>query len=88
MWVSLFFLFIFGHKFKINIVMSKREIIKIVIKVLIYALTLVGGYLGVTAMTSCSVQRDVSVKGHSVIISTDTTYIDHEGNLSVDYKTK
>ena len=59
--------------------MDKKEIFKIIIKVLIYALTLLGGYLGVTALTSCSSSHNVEVSGVTRIHVTDTTYVKHNG---------
>lgn len=58
-----------------------KEILKIVIKVLIYALGLIGSYLGVSALTSCSVSRSVNGSGKTTIVTTDTTYIYHKGTL-------
>lgn len=59
--------------------MEKKEIIKIIIKVLIYALSLIGGYLGVSALTSCSTSSGVFSSGRATIISVDTTVIKHSG---------
>lgn len=59
--------------------MDKKEILKIVIKVLIYVLTLVGGYLGISTLTSCSSSRNVEVSGVTRIHVTDTTYVKHNG---------
>lgn len=59
----------------------KKEILKIVIKVLLYALGLIGSYLGVSALTSCSVSHSVDGSGKTTIVSTDTTYIYHKGVL-------
>lgn len=59
--------------------MDKKEIFKILIKVLIYALTLVGGYLGVSALTSCSSTHNVESSGVTRIHITDTTYVKHNG---------
>lgn len=59
--------------------MDKKEILKIVIKVLIYALTLIGGLFGVTALTSCTASHGVVSSGRSTIISVDTTFIKHSG---------
>ena len=59
--------------------MDKKEILKIVIKVAIYVLTLVGGYLGVSALTSCSTTHNVEASGVTRIHVTDTTYIKHNG---------
>ena len=38
-----------------------KEIIKIIIKVLLYALGLIGSYLGVSALTSCSSSQSDAV---------------------------
>ena len=61
----------------------KKEILKIVIKVLIYALGLVGAYLGVSAMTSCTAYRSVITRGTGKIISVDTIFVDHNGNYQI-----
>lgn len=59
----------------------KKEILKIVVKVLIYALGLIGSYLGISALTSCSVNHSVQGVGKTSIFTTDTTYIYHDGVL-------
>ena len=59
--------------------MDKKEILKIVIKVLIYALTLIGGLLGVSALSSCTSSHGVVSTGRATIISVDTTVIKHSG---------
>ena len=48
--------------------MNKKDICIIILKVVIYACTLALGVLGVSAITSCSASRDVTV---------DTTRINH-----------
>lgn len=68
--------------------MDKKEIWKIVIKVAIYALTLVGAALGISAMNSCSTSRDVTVKGKAVIVTNDTTIIDHGRVFNYNYTYK
>lgn len=55
----------------------KKEVLKIIIKVLIYALGLIGSYLGISALTSCSSSRSVEVHGKSTVIIQDTTVINH-----------
>ncbi len=57
-----------------------KEIIKIIIKVLIYALGLIGTYFGVSAMTSCTVQRSFESFGRGTVIINDTTYLKHGGS--------
>ena len=57
----------------------KKEIIKIIIKVALYALGLIAAYFGVTSMTSCSTSHNVAVSGHSTIVTIDTTIVKHDG---------
>lgn len=59
----------------------KKEVIKIIIKVLIYALGLIGSYLGISALTSCSASHSVDGSGKTTIVTTDTTFIYHSGVL-------
>ena len=66
--------------------MDKKELIKIVIKVLIYALGLLGAYFGVSAMTSCTVTRMSDIKGRAVIVTTDTTVVNHSGVIKFSSK--
>ena len=49
-----------------------KEIIKVIIMVLIYALGLIGTYFGVSAMTSCTVQRNFDSSGRGTVIIADT----------------
>lgn len=57
--------------------MNKKDILILIIKVIIYACTLLLGVLGVTSLTSCTVQRDTAISGKATIITTDTTFINH-----------
>lgn len=57
----------------------KKEIIKIVIKLLIYALGLIGSYFGISALTSCSSSHNIETTGITRIHVTDTTYVKHNG---------
>lgn len=59
----------------------KKEILKIVIKVLIYALGLIGSALGISALASCSASHSVEGSGKTTIVTTDTTFIYHNGVL-------
>lgn len=61
--------------------MDKKEIIKIVLKVIIYALGLIGSYLGITSLTSCSSSHTIDGSGKTTIITNDTTIIYHGGAL-------
>lgn len=63
-----------------------KEIIKIIIKVLIYALGLIGSYFGITALTSCSSSRAVQFHGRGTVIFQDTTHIDHTSDYFRKFK--
>ena len=71
---------------KINTNMEKKDIIIIIIKVILYACTLILGVLGVTSLTSCSVSKDTSVVGKATIVTTDTTYVFHNTYLAYPKK--
>lgn len=58
-----------------------KEILKIIIKVVMYALGLIAAYFGVSTLTSCSVQRSTDIQGRAVIVTTDTTVINHTGTI-------
>lgn len=60
-----------------------KEVIKIIVKVLIYALTLIASFLGVSAVTSCSASQQVQGYGKTSVIITDTTFIYHDGYLKI-----
>ena len=66
--------------------MDKKDIIVIIIKVILYACTLILGVLGVTSLTSCSVSKDTSVVGKATIVTTDTTYVLHNTFLAYPKK--
>lgn len=61
--------------------LMNKEICKIVIKVLIYALTLIGSVFGISALTSCSASHSIDGSGKTTIVTVDTTYIFHNGVL-------
>lgn len=64
----------------------KKEILKIVIRVLIYALGLIGSYLGISALTSCSSSRAVEFHGRGSVIIQDTTFVEHSSDYFRNYK--
>lgn len=57
----------------------KKDIIKIIVKVALYALGLIAAYLGVSTMTSCSTSHNVVARGCTTIVSVDTTIVKHNG---------
>lgn len=64
----------------------KKEIFKIIIKVLIYALGLIASYLGISALTSCSSSRAVECHGKTSVIIQDTTTIQHSSDFFRHFK--
>jgi hypothetical protein len=64
----------------------KKEILKIVVKVLIYALGLIGSFLGISALTSCSSSRAVEFHGRGSVILQDTTFVQHSSDYFRNYK--
>lgn len=63
-----------------------KEVLKIIIKVLIYALGLIGSYLGVSALTSCSSSRAVECHGKATILIQDSTTIEHSSDYFRNFK--
>lgn len=59
----------------------KKDLLVIAVKVAIYALGLVAAYLGVTSLSSCTYSRSTIGEGRATIITTDTTFIQHQGVL-------
>lgn len=64
----------------------KKEVLKIIIKVLIYALGLTGSALGISALSSCSSGRAVECHGKTTILIQDTTTIEHSSNYFRNFK--
>ena len=64
----------------------KKEVLKIIIKVLIYALGLVGSALGISALTSCSSSRAVECHGKATVLFVDSTTIQHSRNYFRNFK--
>ena len=62
-----------------------KDLIKLIIKILVYILTAVAGFFGVSTLASCSSNRDVVVRGRAVIVTNDTTIIDHGRVFNYNY---
>lgn len=58
-----------------------KEILKFIIKILLYALGLIGSYLGISSLTSCTGSRSIDGYGKTTIVTVDTTIINHSGVL-------
>lgn len=64
----------------------QKEVLKIIIKVLIYALGLIGSALGISALTSCSSSRVVECHGKTTVLIQDSTTIEHSRNYFRNFK--
>lgn len=64
----------------------KKKILQIILKVLIYALGLIGSAVGISALASCSSSRAVQVHGRGVVLFQDTTFIDHSSDYLRNFK--
>lgn len=63
-----------------------KKILEIIIKVVIYALGLIGSYLGISALASCSSSRSVECHGKTTILFMDTTTIEHSSDYNRVFK--
>lgn len=64
-----------------------KELIKLLCKLLLYIITAVAGFFGVSSLTSCASSSSVQIRGKTQVISVDTTFINHDGFIrSKNYK--
>lgn len=73
---------------KLYDIYMKKEILQIILKVLIYALGLIGSAVGISALASCSSSRAVLLHGRGVVTIQDTTFIDHTSDYFRNIKYK
>ena len=66
----------------------KKDLLKILLKVIIYALGLLAAYFGVTSLTSCSVNRSASHQGTGYFQYFDTLHVHGQSNIAYPLKTK
>ena len=64
----------------------KKEVLKIIIKVLIYALGLIGSALGISALASCTSSRAVQFHGRGTVLIQDTTFVEHSSDYFRNFK--
>lgn len=64
-----------------------KDVIKLILKILLYILTAIAGFFGVSSLTSCASSSSVQIRGTTKVVSVDTTVINHHGFIrSKDYK--
>lgn len=56
-----------------------KELIKLFFKILLYIITAIAGFFGVSSLTSCSSSSSVQIRGITKVVSVDTTIINHDG---------
>lgn len=59
-----------------------KELIKLIFKILLYIVTAVAGFFGISSLTSCAPSASVQVRGKSQVTFVDTTFIYHDGCIS------
>ena len=66
----------------------EKEIIKIIIKVLIYLLTLIAGYLGLCLFSACTASTTVESRGYGrgIFFYTDTFQVEHGNDFKIKIK--
>ena len=63
-----------------------KEVLKIIVKVLIYALSLIGSALGISALASCTSSRAVQFHGRGTVLIQDTIFLDHSSDYFRNFK--
>lgn len=66
----------------------KTDLLKILIKVIIYALGLFATYFGVSTLTSCSVERNFLHQGTGYFQYFDTIHVHGQSNIYYPVKIK
>lgn len=56
-----------------------KQFIKLICKILLYIITAVASFFGVSSLTSCQASHNIQSNGCTTIISVDTTRICHDG---------
>lgn len=65
-----------------------KDLLKILLKVIIYALGLLAAYFGVTSLSSCSVNRSATHQGTGYFQYFDTLHVHGQSNIVYPIKTK
>ena len=64
----------------------KKELLKIIIKVLIFALGLIGSAIGISVLASCTSSRSVQFHGRGTVLIQDTTFVEHSCDYFRNFK--
>ena len=66
----------------------KKDLLKILLKVIIYALGLLAAYFGVSSLVSCSVNRQATHQGTGYFQYFDTLHVHGQSYIAYPIKTK
>lgn len=66
----------------------KKDLLKILLKVIIYALGLLSAYFGFSSLVSCSVNRQATHQGTGYFQYFDTLHVHGQSNIVYPIKTK
>lgn len=66
----------------------KKDLLKILFKVIIYALGLLAAYFGVSSLASCSVNRQATHQGTGYFQYFDTLHVHGQSSVVYPIKTK
>lgn len=63
----------------------KKETIKFILKIILYIITAIAGYFGVSSFVGCTVQREITTTGHGIGIFhySDTFQVKHGNKVNV-----
>ena len=56
-----------------------KELIKLICKILVYIITAIAGFFGVSSLASCASSASVQIRGTTHVVSVDSTIIIHDG---------
>lgn len=59
----------------------KQKTIQLILKILAAVLAVLCSFFGVTSLTSCTVTRSSDIQGRAIIVTADTTVINHSGTI-------
>lgn len=64
-----------------------KELVKLICKILLYIITAIAGFFGVSFLSSCASSASVQIRGTTKVVSVDSTTIIHSGFIrSKNYK--
>lgn len=65
--------------------MTKRDKVRLIVKILLYIITAIAGVLGIESFASCTVQRTMSTsgKGLGIFHYTDTFQVEHGNDIKL-----